>query len=164
MPTYLHPLPPLSAVFISSYDVIGDVLLGAARGAIEVARKLGPWGRESERNEALARQSQASVWEQESKGASDHALMLGPKALVHYVVGTYKGCRKIVETVVKMLMTYTHSLARGFHNAPKLYGEQLRPCEDVTDLKSRLMVGGKVCIAGLCAGEANAGVRHFSLA
>lgn len=143
------PTDPLSAVIISSYDVVGDVLLGAAGGPVEVARKLGPLARESQRNEVLARQSQASTWARENESSTDNALMVGPKALVHYGVGTYKGCRKIVETAIKTPMTYTHSLTRGFHNMPKLYGEQLRPREEVVDMKSGLVVGGKVRIASI---------------
>ncbi|KAL1607953.1 hypothetical protein SLS60_002892 [Paraconiothyrium brasiliense] len=142
------PTDPLSAVIISSYDVVGDVLLGAAGGPVEVARKLGPLARESQRNEALARQSQASTWARENESSTDNALMVGPKALVHYGVGTYKGCRKIVETAIKTPMTYTHSLTRGFHNMPKLYGEQLRPREEVVDMKSGLVVGGKTLVLG----------------
>jgi hypothetical protein len=168
------PTDPLSAIILSSYDVVGDVLLGAAGGPIEVGRRLGPQRRESDENEALARQSQASTWSRENKRSTENALMVGPKALVYYGlgtlcpgmkplcldidtssihdltdfvpggIGTYKGCRKIVDTVVKSPMTYTHSLTRGFHNTPKLYGEQLRPREEVVDLRSGLVVGGKV--------------------
>ncbi|KAL5384364.1 hypothetical protein PMIN02_009268 [Paraphaeosphaeria minitans] len=140
------PKDPLSAVIISSYDVIGDVLLGAAGGPIEVGRKLGSQRREMEHNAALARLSQGSTWAQENP--TEKALMVGPKALVHCGVGTYKGCRKIVETCIKTPMIYTHSLARGFHNTPKLYGEHLRAREEVFDLKSGLVVGGKTLVLG----------------
>ncbi|KAK7184472.1 hypothetical protein DPSP01_012660 [Paraphaeosphaeria sporulosa] len=140
------PTDPLSAVIISSYDVIGDVLLGAVGGPIEVGQKLGPQGREMERNAALARLAQGSTWSRENP--TENALMVGPKAIVHYGVGTYKGCRKIVETCIKTPMIYTHSLTRGFHNTPKLYGENLRTREEVFDLKSGLVVGGKTLVLG----------------
>ncbi|KAL5444797.1 hypothetical protein PMIN07_010258 [Paraphaeosphaeria minitans] len=153
------PKDPLSAVIISSYDVIGDVLLGAAGGPIEVGRKLGSQRREMEHNAALARLSQGSTWAQENP--TEKALMVGPKALVHCGVGTYKGCRKIVETCIKTPMIYTHSLARGFHNTPKLYGEHLRAREEVFDLKSGLVVGGKVSIAQFFACEADSIRRHL---
>lgn len=157
------PTDPLSAIIISTYDVIGDVLLGAAGGPIEVGIKLGPQRRESEQNEALARLSQGSAWSQENGTPTENALMVGPKALVHYGVGTYKGCRKIVETAIKTPMIYTHSLTRGFHNTPKLYGEQLRQREEVFDLKSGLVVGGKVRIADFTACATNSISRHWFL-
>lgn len=139
-----EPTDPLSAILISSYDVVGDVLLGAAGGPMEVARKMGPLGRESERNEAMIRQSQELVLRRGEERTSDDALMIGPKAMVHFGVGTYKGVRKIVETCIKTPMIYTHGLTRGFHNMPNLYGEPLRPREEVVDLRSGFKVGGKV--------------------
>lgn len=129
------PTDPLSAILLSSYDVVGGVLAGAAGGPIEVGRRFGP-----QRDEALVRASQG----QAAQDTTTAALMAGPQALVHYGVGTYKGLRKIVETGIKTPMIYTHSLTRGFHNAPKLYGENLRAREEVFDLKSGLVVSGKV--------------------
>jgi len=42
-------------------------------------------------------------------------------------------------------MDFTLGLARGFHNAPKLYGDDtVRPQEKVTDLQSGLKAAGKV--------------------
>jgi hypothetical protein len=41
-------------------------------------------------------------------------------------------------------MDFTLGLARGFHNAPKLYGDDtVRPQERVTDLQSGLKAAGK---------------------
>ena len=43
-------------------------------------------------------------------------------------------------------MDFTLGLARGFHNAPKLYGdESVRQADKVTDLQSGLKAAGKVC-------------------
>lgn len=43
-------------------------------------------------------------------------------------------------------MDFTLGIARGFHNAPKLYGDDtVRPQEKVTDFKSGLKAAGKVC-------------------
>ena len=42
-------------------------------------------------------------------------------------------------------MDFTLSIARGFHNAPKLYGdESVRQADKVTNLQSGLKVAGKV--------------------
>ncbi|KAJ4287742.1 hypothetical protein N0V90_012446 [Kalmusia sp. IMI 367209] len=143
------PTDPLSAIALSSYDVLGDVLLGVAGGPVEVARNVGPLARTDDRrgvptlrrrNSAGSNESRWSLGEQKPK---DNALMIAPKAAVHFSVGTVKGVRKIVETSFKAPMTFSHSLTRGWHNAPKMYGEQLREHEDVVDLKSGLVVSGK---------------------
>ena len=43
-------------------------------------------------------------------------------------------------------MDFTLGLARGFHNAPKLYGdESVRPADKITDFQSGLKAAGKVC-------------------
>lgn len=139
----INPTDPLSAVFVSTYDVLGDVFLGVAAGPVEVARQVGPAGSAERRRERAGRQVEGSAWSQERR---NDTLMIAPKALVHYCNGTYKGVRKIVEAGLKTPMTYGHSLTRGFHNMPKLYGEQLREHEEIVDLKSGLVVTGKVCI------------------
>ena len=40
-------------------------------------------------------------------------------------------------------MNFTHGISRGFHNVPKLYGEQVREYENITDLRSGLSVSAK---------------------
>jgi len=45
---------------------------------------------------------------------------------------------------MKSPMDFTLGIARGFHNAPKLYGDDtVRPQEKVTDLQSGLKAAGK---------------------
>jgi UDP:flavonoid glycosyltransferase YjiC (YdhE family) len=58
--------------------------------------------------------------------------------------GTGKGLSKIVGAGMKSPMDFTLGLAKGFHNMPKLYGEEVRQVDRVTDLKSGLRVAGKV--------------------
>ncbi|KAF2684070.1 hypothetical protein K458DRAFT_443071 [Lentithecium fluviatile CBS 122367] len=57
--------------------------------------------------------------------------------------GTGKGLGKIVGAGFKAPMTFTHGLTRGFHNVPKLYGEEVREYENVVDIKSGLVVSAK---------------------
>lgn len=60
-------------------------------------------------------------------------------------VGAGKGLGRIVGTGLKSPMDFTLSLARGFHNAPKLYGdESVRQEEKITGFQSGLKVAGKV--------------------
>ena len=60
-------------------------------------------------------------------------------------VGAGKGVGRIVGAGLKSPMDFTLSIARGFHNAPKLYGdESVRQADKVTDLQSGLKAAGRV--------------------
>ncbi|KEF59768.1 uncharacterized protein A1O9_04616 [Exophiala aquamarina CBS 119918] len=55
-----------------------------------------------------------------------------------------KAAGRIVSAGVKSPMDFTLSLAKGFHNAPKLYGDQtVRKSEKIVDLQSGLKAAGK---------------------
>ena len=61
------------------------------------------------------------------------------------VVGAGKGIGHIAGVGAKSPMDFFLSIARGFHNAPKLYGdESVRQTEKITDLQSGIKVAGKV--------------------
>lgn len=60
-------------------------------------------------------------------------------------IGASKGLSRIVGAGLKSPMDFTLGLARGFHNAPKLYGDDtVRPQQKVTDFQSGLKAAGKV--------------------
>ena len=60
-------------------------------------------------------------------------------------LGASKGIGRIVGTGLKSPMDFTLSLARGFHNAPKLYGdESVRQADKITGIQSGLKAAGKV--------------------
>ena len=60
-------------------------------------------------------------------------------------VGAGKSIKQIVGAGLKSPMDFTLGLARGFHNAPKLYGdESVRQADKVTGLQSGLKAAGKV--------------------
>lgn len=60
-------------------------------------------------------------------------------------VGVGKSIKQIVGAGLKSPMDFTLGLARGFHNAPKLYGdESVRQADKVTGLQSGLKAAGKV--------------------
>lgn len=68
-------------------------------------------------------------------------------------VGAGKGVGRIVGAGLKSPMDFTLSIARGFHNAPKLYGdESVRQPDKVTDLQSGLKAAGKEFGFGLYDG------------
>jgi hypothetical protein len=60
-------------------------------------------------------------------------------------VGAGRGIGRIVGAGLKSPMDFTLSLARGFHNAPKLYGdESVRQTDKITGIQSGLKAAGKV--------------------
>ena len=61
-------------------------------------------------------------------------------------LGAGKSVKQIVGAGLKSPMDFTLSLAQGFHNAPKLYGDQsVRQADKVTGFQSGLKAAGKVC-------------------
>lgn len=60
-------------------------------------------------------------------------------------LGAGKGIGRIVGAGLKSPMDFTLNLARGFHNAPKLYGdESVRQPDKITGFHSGLKAAGKV--------------------
>lgn len=100
-------------------------------------------GRSSSRSQSPKRGSGANTPGQHaerSNSASDAA-----HVSLDAAVGAGKGVGRMVGVGLKSPMDFTLSLARGFHNAPKLYGdESVRPADKVTDFQSGLKAAGKV--------------------
>ncbi|SMY23427.1 unnamed protein product [Zymoseptoria tritici ST99CH_1A5] len=64
--------------------------------------------------------------------------------LLQTATDTSKGVNRIVGAGFKSPMDFTMNLARGFHNAPKLYGDEtVRKQDKVTDLKSGIRAATK---------------------
>lgn len=66
-----------------------------------------------------------------------------PNAAKEVAISTGKGLGRIVGATVKAPMTFTHGITRGFHNLPKLYGDEVREYENITDIRSGLEVSAK---------------------
>ena len=64
-------------------------------------------------------------------------------------LSTGKGLGHLVTASLKSPMLFTHNLTRGFHNMPKLYGEEVRQYKNITGLGSGLGVAAKVSCAAL---------------
>ena len=75
---------------------------------------------------------------------SFHRVDSSSKFHVEAALGTGKGISRFVGAGLKSPMDFTMALARGFHNAPKLYGDQVRQTDKITDLQSGLKAAGKV--------------------
>ncbi|KAF2472961.1 uncharacterized protein BDR25DRAFT_366188 [Lindgomyces ingoldianus] len=126
------PSDPMSAIAFATYDTVGDVLLGLVEGPVEAYRQFGIADVERKR-----RLEEASP----SHGNSSPAL--SSNAYKQVAISTGKGFGRIVGAGVKAPMTFTHNLTRGFHNAPKLYGDEVREYENVTDIRSGIKVSAK---------------------
>ncbi|OCL12779.1 glycosyltransferase family 1 protein [Glonium stellatum] len=56
---------------------------------------------------------------------------------------TGRGISRIVGAGLKSPMDFSINVAKGFHNAPRLYGEEVRKVDKVTDLQSGLKTAAK---------------------
>ena len=64
---------------------------------------------------------------------------------VDVTLGAGKGIGAIMGMGLKTPMAFTHGLAKGFRNAPKLYGDDtVRPAEKITGVQSGFKTVGKV--------------------
>ncbi|THW18319.1 UDP-Glycosyltransferase/glycogen phosphorylase [Aureobasidium pullulans] len=83
-------------------------------------------------------QSQASAQSQSQGGETNI------REVIDAAFGTSKGVSRIVGAGFKSPMDFTHALAKGFHNAPKLYGdESVRKPDRITDFRSGLRAATK---------------------
>ena len=83
-----------------------------------------------------------------SKSVSPHPSALGARAgrsSMDATLRTGKGIGKIMGVGLKSPMAFTHGLAKGFRNAPKLYGDDtVRPADKITGVQSGFKAVGKV--------------------
>ena len=76
-----------------------------------------------------------------------------PPQLVDTALGTSKGIGKILKAGFESPMDFTHALAKGFHNAPKLYGDDtVRKSDQITDFRSGVRAASKEFGFGLYDG------------
>jgi hypothetical protein len=80
--------------------------------------------------------SHTSTWTEGTHSA-------GPD-LLDTAYGTGKGISKISGSLLKSPMDLLLGVSKGFHNMPKLYGEEVRQTDRVTGIKSGFRVAGKV--------------------
>ncbi|KAE9373935.1 hypothetical protein N431DRAFT_374616 [Stipitochalara longipes BDJ] len=75
------------------------------------------------------------------------------KEVAEFAKDSNKGVTGILGAGLKAPMDITHNVARGFHNLPKMYGDDtVRPLEKVTDVQSGLQAAGKSFGYGLWDG------------
>ncbi|CAD0101164.1 unnamed protein product [Aureobasidium mustum] len=98
----------------------------------------GSTSRSSSPRRANTAQSQTSAQSQSQGGETNL------REVIDAAFGTSKGVSRIVGAGFKSPMDFTHALAKGFHNAPKLYGdESVRKPDKITDFRSGLRAATK---------------------
>ncbi|XP_014558170.1 hypothetical protein COCVIDRAFT_25282 [Bipolaris victoriae FI3] len=149
------PTDPISGALLGCYDVVGGIMLGLAAGPIELGKQASPLFHASH----SAKESPSQTTEEEPKStstpSSDSKRI--PHAAGKVALGTAKGLGRVVTTSLKSPALIMHSVTRGFHNLPKTYGEEVRVYEEVTGLRSGLLVSAKSFGHGL--GD---GIRDFA--
>jgi hypothetical protein len=114
----------------------------ALRGTLDRARSRsrdrGSWSRSSSADRKPGSRS-GSPFRREPKEFDPSKLTL------ENAIGAGKGVQRIVAAGMKSPMDFTLGIARGFHNAPKLYGDDtVRPSPNVTDFQSGIKAATKV--------------------
>lgn len=146
------PQDPVSGALLGCYDVLGGMALGLAAGPIELSKQAGPLLKSSNHSH----KDSDSQTEKPTPTTSGEAKSV-PQAAGKVAVGAAKGLGRVVTTGLKSPALIMHSLTRGFHNLPKAYGEEVRVYENVTGLRSGLLVSAKSFGHGL--GD---GLRDFA--
>jgi hypothetical protein len=118
--------PFITGLGPAARDAIGDVVSGATAGPREAYR-------------------QAKLMNEPSSKC--HGIEVAPVGSYKAVAtSTAKGIGEIITAGLKTPATFTNGLARGFHNAPKLYGDDtVKEQDEITGLKSGFVAAGKVC-------------------
>lgn len=129
-----------SATSIEKVQRVGsNSMRDALRGALSRSRSASRERRNGSRSGSRTRSHQRSDSQHNSGGGFDPSTLTLENA-----IGAGKGVQRIVAAGMKSPMEFTLGIARGFHNAPKLYGDDtVRPQEKVTDLQSGLKAAGK---------------------
>jgi hypothetical protein len=125
------PTDPLSGVLLSTYDVVGNMMLGLVAGPVELGKQTMLRRVNAEHKKQRVGQATAD----DTKGV--------PHVAGQVALGTAKGIGRIVTTTLKSPAIIMHGITRGFHNLPKAYGEEVRQYENVTGLRSGLSVSAK---------------------
>jgi hypothetical protein len=70
--------------------------------------------------------------------------MCTPEVATKVAIETGKGLGRVLMASLKTPIMLSNAITRGFHNWPKSYGENVREYENVTGIKSGLIVSAKV--------------------
>ncbi|KAI4649331.1 hypothetical protein J4E93_003647 [Alternaria ventricosa] len=139
------PTDPVSAAFLTTYDVVSGIMLGLIAGPIELGKQTTPMLLQREIRRKEKRDGTATPSPPLDTKDSPHVAR-------QVALGTAKGFGRIITTSLKSPAIVMHGITRGFHNLPKAYGEEVRQYENVTGLRSGLLVSFKSFGYGLSDG------------
>ncbi|KAI0125859.1 hypothetical protein BJ170DRAFT_685101 [Xylariales sp. AK1849] len=130
-----RPLDPVTSLGANTYDVVSSLLLGTAAGPLEAYRNV---------------QLEEQAKYQASQSQVQEGPLIAGVAYGSVAIRPAKGVGIIMAVGLKMPVTFTHGLAKGFHNIPRLYGDEtVREPEKITGAKSGLTTAGKGLAHGL---------------
>ncbi|KAF1850587.1 uncharacterized protein K460DRAFT_271296 [Cucurbitaria berberidis CBS 394.84] len=143
--TRRDPIDPLSGVLLGVSDTVGELMLGLVAGPVELGKHAIPMlARYESRRTENPDGNNLSVTASDVKGV--------PHAAAQVAIGTGKGVGRMIAASLKSPMLMMHGVTRGFHNLPKLYGEEVREYDNITNLRSGLLVSAKSFGYGLSDG------------
>lgn len=97
----------------------------------------------------------SSKYRSASQSISSHIpLESGSEYTLDTLYGTSKGIGRIIGAGLRSPMDFTMALSKGFHNLPRVYGEEPRQVDRVTDLGSGFRTAGKEFGQGMFDGIA----------
>ena len=103
--------------------------------------------------QATRTRSRSGSSSSKNRTASPSGRRGGTDQFMETAMDTGKGMRKIIGAGVSSPMDFTMGLTKGFHNAPKLYGDDtVRKPDKITDFRSGLKAAGKEFGFGLYDG------------
>ncbi|KAL9072485.1 MAG: hypothetical protein Q9157_005069 [Trypethelium eluteriae] len=134
---------------ITSHENNHRAILGSVLG--DGRRRSGSNSRSQSRNSSPSRHCPLSPRSPGRERSHSRSHSRGPSVdpveRLDTMVNTGKGLSRIIGTSIKSPMDFSMSVARGFHNAPKLYGDDtVRQPDKITDLQSGLKAAGKISI------------------
>jgi hypothetical protein len=139
-----EPNNPVSGVVVGTYDAVADILRSLASGPAEAGRYVAEKHTKQGAEDCDRIDPPTEDLQHRASGPTlDHK----SNTVKHFALGTGIGTGRIVGASLKAPMSITHGMTRGFHNLPKVYGDNVREYA-VTDLKSGLEVSAKVGYIG----------------
>ena len=153
------PWDPISGILAELMGTTGSLMMGVSdlpKGTIRALHfKSTEDGKKDQVANSVQQASQPSNTSTSSLKPEEGPLVPSntAKSLAHQLgtsgtqatMGAGKGIGKIMEVGLKSPMTFTFGLAKGFRNAPKLYGDDtVRQPDKITGLQSGFKAVGKV--------------------
>jgi hypothetical protein len=131
------PTDPISGVMIGTFDTLSEICLGVMAGPIELGRQATPVLTRSQSGQRSHLDGMVLPFASKTKSRA-------PQVAAEVTIEAGKGLGRIVTASLKTPVVVLNGLTRGFHNLPKAYGEEVREYENVTGIKSGLLVSAKV--------------------